>query len=170
MYFPHGSVDSSYFDVIIKGKERLLRLPVAKKELNRGKWNQIKLSFLLDSDNIKLSVGVGSALAPFNFKRSYSPTIVFGTYKTSMILLAISIKDIKLHQNLQDEVVNYPLNEYSGTTATETRGRQEIEIKNPDWLARKHYNWKHEHTVVASPIAGNCFIPEKNEIYLLGSD
>lgn len=170
MYFPHGSDDYSYFDIIIKGKERLLRLPLEKNELNNEHWHRIQLSFFLDTDSIKLSVGDITASGPFKFDTSYSPTIVFGTYKTSMVLPTISIKDIKLHHHLHDELVHYPLNEYSGSTAIETKGRQEIEIRNPDWLAKKHYNWKHEHTVVTSPMAANCFIPERNEIYLLGPD
>ena len=147
MYFPFGSGDFSYFDLVIKGKERLLRLPLLKTGIKTNEWYKLDLSFFPDADSVELSIGDVSRVAPLKFKTTYSPAVVFGTYKTSVDLPAISIKDVVLEDYNQNTVLHYPLNEYIGTTASDINGNHEIEISNPDWLAKHHYRWQPENMI-----------------------
>jgi DNA-binding SARP family transcriptional activator len=170
MYFPHGSEKHSYFDIVLKGEERLLRLPFSKEKLEKEQWHKLELSFFLEADSIMLSVDSVSVAVPYEFQRSYSPKLVFGFYKTSLTLPAISIKDVKLENHKENVVVHFPFNECTGTKAIDATGQYEIKITKPDWIAKQHFYWKQEHELITNPMAGNCFIPERNEIYLVGTD
>lgn len=170
IYLPYGSEGFGYFDLVLKGKQRIVRLPVEKEKLEKKEWLNLELSFFMNKDSVKITIGGVSKSVSYKFERSYSPKLIFGCYKTSLALPAISIKDVRLKNSNDKVVIHFPFNEFNGTKAVDSNGRYEIEITKPDWLAKQHYYWLKEFEITSNQMAGNCYVHDKSEINLVGTD
>lgn len=135
-----------------------------------GRWIPVRMDFFLEEDRVVIHLdstayecrGVGFA-NPARLK------IFFGLHGINLDLPAMALKNIRIEERGRLRC-HVPLNESTGGTVHDHRGRAVGTVRNPVWLITEHFNWALAASFDAPLRAGVAYNSSANEVYVVGRD
>lgn len=165
--------DNPHFSVIVGEKLPNITFNIDSNYLYR-EWNHIRLKFDFKNDRFIFYAG-GSSFSQngIGLKKNHFFKIYFGAsqYKQFKVtdVPPMKIRDVKIFRK-EELVFHWPLNERNGVAGRELISKNNCIIINPIWIKSSHYDWKLEKSLTVKGYAGISFNPEKELLYITGSD
>jgi DNA-binding SARP family transcriptional activator len=161
------------FKIIVGDKLTKIGFDIKDAQLY-DRWNNLQIS--VDIKGNKITVNNGKAVyteANIRLKPDANYKLLFGanTYKQFQTtdLPPMKLRNVKISQ--QGKLVgNWPLNNCSGTVATELVGQNNGKVVNPLWVKARHRNWQLEKEFTVAGIAGTSYDAATESVHIITGD
>lgn len=166
--FYDGQGNSITFRFNEEGKDNLIVANLNREELLNTQWFDLKLSFDLKNDSIKLTIhGQSFGAGDLDLPDAYQPIILFGKSDHIIDVPSFAIKDLSVGNKKKYE---FALKENQGNVVHDIDGYAYGKVSNPEWLTNDAYHWRYKVSFNSKSVAGSNYNPAKREIYYFNRD
>lgn len=146
-----------------------LSLPLEGRFSHRGQWHRIRLELDFARDNISLSVDGQRSSRSYAFSAEVKALrCLFGRSEHYTDVPRIAIRE--LHFDDGGNLSCFALDESSGTTVHDARGRGVGRVENPEWLTNKYFYWEQRADLWTSTFVLVAHDPERHRIVMYSTD
>lgn len=166
--FYDGQANNVVFRLNEEGTHSLIVAEVDKTELLNTGWFNVRITFDLTRDSIRLNVNNHEFRARNDdLPDTYSPVVVFGRSDHVIDVPSFAIKDLSIGNSNR---FHFELKEIEGETVHDADGREFGTVTNPEWLMNDAYHWRHKASFKSQSVAGANYVAEKKEVYYFSKD
>ncbi|WP_418983191.1 BTAD domain-containing putative transcriptional regulator [Alistipes sp.] len=135
-----------------------------------GRWVTVRMDFDLEADRAVIHLDSAAYECPgVGFSDPARLKIFFGLHGINLDVPAMALKNIRIEQRGRLRF-HIPLDESTGETVHDDRGRAVGSVANPVWLITEHFNWAPAASFDAPLRAGVAYNSSANEVYVAGRD
>lgn len=140
--------DTSYFQFIYWNEEKL-SVPVPKSKFTRNNWLHVCVTMDMANDLLLVSFDGEKYQASVTMSDILKADLGFGTDSFTRTSYretpAICLRNIEVKDKYGNLMHQWLLNETDGVIAKDSKGDLDAVIRNPNWLAQKHFHWEKLH-------------------------
>lgn len=153
LIYVYDQEGKSFLKFNLEGKGNLTSIELNTEELDKRAWVRFSCSFLLQENQIKISVNNKQYLIENpSLPSEFIPGIVFGINDNSVDIPSFSIRNLIVSGD--GEYFIFPFNESTGTDVHDLKGKSIGQVSNPVWLINNAYYWRHRFSTQSKSVSG----------------
>lgn len=159
--------DKIYLDFHSPITHKSVQIPITKQDIEEKRWLPISIIFDLKSDRAEvISKDFSYSCEPIGLKDPSSIKLAFGLYGLNLDVPEMAIRNIHIEE-IGGKKYNIPLNEINGEKVRDDKGRVKGIVKNPRWLANRHFYWQEKARFKSDPMTGISYDEDKNQVIVV---
>lgn len=166
--FMDSNGDEYQFRVIWEGHRFVSMLSFPKSSVREGEW--LPVYFKLDpvGGNVLLTIRGLSSVGELELDRWTKTYLSLGKNEYRIDVPSFDLKNLSVKMN--QDLIEFPLNEDSGNIASSSSPLMKAKVSNPEWLNQDRLHWKKRFTKSSREFLTCGYDVKRHEVYIISKD